>query len=183
MTNLFLLIFGIAVLVTILLLTLLSGRPEKQQQQCKEGPTPEQELAGVLASYEKMLSESTLRLSDRMSSIEETVKTTPTKVLETIKGSTNQLRGALGEFIQFTKLKAEYDSIISLGDVVDYIAIKYPSEGKDGTIDFIEVKTGSARLNSYQRHVRDLIKAKKIGFKSVKVTLDELDVKEELNAK
>jgi len=93
----------------------------------------------------------------------------PGKVLHTITGSTNNHKGALGELIGYLQLSAEYDRIIPLGSIVDFVAIKFPSSSCAGRIDFIDIKANKARLNKEQKHLQKLIEDKLIGFKKVKV--------------
>ena len=102
------------------------------------------------------------------------IKTLPSKVLATLKGATNSLQGDLGEHIQLLKLKADYDILIPLGSIVDYIGIKFPNENNEGTLDFIEVKTNNSRLSSSQKKLQDLVVRRKIGFKQVTVKIDDI---------
>ncbi len=50
-----------------------------------------------------------------------------------------------------------------LGKPIDYISF-----GEE-EITFIEVKSGKAQLNSKQRHIRDLIKSKRVAWKEVRI--------------
>lgn len=102
----------------------------------------------------------------------EEVARVPVKTLNTIQGSANSMTGKMGELVTTLALQAQYDRLMPLGDVVDFIGIKYP-EGEDpGRIDFIEVKTGDrAVLNADQKKVQKIITSHKdkISFKLVKV--------------
>ena len=94
----------------------------------------------------------------------------PDKVLKSIVSSTNAKKGALGELIGYIELKASYDRIIPLGNIVDFVGIKFSSEDEPGSIDFIDIKTGkSARLSKDQRNLQKLIEDKYISFVKVKV--------------
>lgn len=108
--------------------------------------------------------------------MDELVKGLPQKVLESIRGSASNLRGDLGEYIQLLKLKADYDIIMPMGDIVDYICIKFPDEetGFLGALDFVEVKTGNSRLSQSQKKVRSVIQNKAINFKQVLVRLNDI---------
>lgn len=105
---------------------------------------------------------------------DEMMKGLPSKVLATLKGATNSLQGDLGEHIQLLKLKADYDILIPLGSIVDYIGIKFPNENTEGSLDFIEVKTNNSRLTSSQKKVQDLVNRRKIGFKQVTVRVEDI---------
>ena len=65
------------------------------------------------------------------------VESLPNKVLQTIIGSSNNQKGALGELIGYINLRASYDSIIPLSDIVDFVGIKLPSDKKNCHINFI----------------------------------------------
>ena len=55
------------------------------------------------------------------------------------------------------------EKCIFLGQPIDYISF-----GED-EITFIEVKSGKSQLNSKQRHIRDLVKAKHISWKEFRI--------------
>ena len=94
----------------------------------------------------------------------------PNKVLKSIRSSTNVKKGALGELIGYLELKGKYDRIIPLGNIVDFIGIKFGDSDEEGHIDFIDVKTGkSARLSKDQKSLQQLIENKQINFVKVKV--------------
>lgn len=116
-----------------------------------------------------------------MKPLEDAIKAIPNKVLHSIQSSTNTKKGALGELIGYIELEAQYDRIIPLGNIVDFMCIKFPEitrtgMNKDGVIDegrvdFVDIKTGkSSRLSKDQRMLQQLIKDKKINF--VKVTVN-----------
>jgi predicted Holliday junction resolvase-like endonuclease len=102
--------------------------------------------------------------------LEEMKRSIPEFVLQSLTGTANTQKGKLGEIIGYLSLKAEYDRIIPLGTIVDFLAIKFPSDENPGYIDLIDIKTGkSARLSPDQRKLRDLVKEKKINFKTIKI--------------
>jgi len=105
-----------------------------------------------------------------MRELEKIVSEVPEKVLKSITSSSNVKKGALGELIGYVELKANYDRIIPLGNIVDFIGIKFDKETEEGYIDFIDVKTGkSARLSKDQKALQQLVTDKKINFVKVKV--------------
>lgn len=100
----------------------------------------------------------------------DTLDELPHKVLQSVQSSANVHKGALGELIGYMKLHAEYDRIIPLNNIVDFICIKLPSKDVEGYIDFVDVKTGDkARLSKDQRALQALIKEKKINFVKLKI--------------
>lgn len=107
--------------------------------------------------------------------LEEAIRAIPTKVLQSIQSSTNTKKGALGELIGYIQLEAEYDRIIPLGNIVDFMCIKFPKQLPDGIIDmgqvdFVDIKTGkSSRLSKDQRELQKLIKDKRVNFVKLKV--------------
>ena len=107
--------------------------------------------------------------------LEDAIRGIPTKVLQSIQSSTNTKKGALGELIGYIQLEAEYDRIIPLGNIVDFMCIKFPKQLSDGVIDlgqvdFVDIKTGkSSRLSKDQRELQTLIKDKRVNFVKVKV--------------
>lgn len=103
--------------------------------------------------------------------LEREIASVPGKVLQSIQGSVNAQKGALGELIGYIQLNAEYDRIIPLGNVVDFLAIRFPTDTKPGKIVFIDIKTGKAkRLSKEQKAVRELIENKQIEFLKFAVT-------------
>jgi len=55
------------------------------------------------------------------------------------------------------------ENCIFLGKPIDYISFE------DEAITFIEIKSGKAQLSTKQRHIRDLIKAKQVVWKEVRI--------------
>lgn len=98
------------------------------------------------------------------------VNSIPDQTLQVITGSANTGKGKLGELIGFISLKSEYDRIIPMGSICDFIGIKLPDGDNPGSMDFIDIKTGSsARLSKDQRGLKNLIERKLINFKTVKI--------------
>lgn len=98
----------------------------------------------------------------------------PAKTLNTIQGSANTTTGKLGELIKFIELQRAYDRIFPVGDIVDFIGIRFPNGDDKGVVEFIDVKTGDkAVLNADQKKLRTMINDSKetITFKVVKVDI------------
>lgn len=94
----------------------------------------------------------------------------PGKVLQSVQGSVNANKGVLGELITVLKLRAEYDRIIPVSDIVDFICIKLPNDTHPGSVDFVEVKSGKAkRLTTEQKQLQKLLLDKKVQFVKVEV--------------
>ena len=103
--------------------------------------------------------------------MQDSISNLPNKLLQSIQSSINTKKGALGELIGYIELEAQYDRIIPLGNVVDFMCIKFPTQEEPGHVDFVDIKTGkSSRLSKDQRMLQQLIKDKKINF--VKLTVN-----------
>lgn len=112
---------------------------------------------------------------DRLTDMESTMAGLPGKVLESINGSISNQKGKLAELIAYVNLKASYDKVIPLGNIVDFIGIRFPTDKDPGTFDFIDVKNGrSARLSEDQKQLQRLIQAGSIQFLKVKITTDNV---------
>ena len=98
----------------------------------------------------------------------------PKKVLHALKSSTSNIRGSVAEHISYLKLSADYDRLIPVGSVIDFIGIKFDSkkESFDGHIDFIDIKTGKSRLTADQMRVKRLAEGGRTRFIKVKVNTD-----------
>lgn len=109
--------------------------------------------------------------------ISEQLKTLPEQITQSITGTGNTHKGKLGELIGYLQIKSQYDRIIPLGTIIDFLAIKFPDENTSGYIDLIDVKTGSAaRLSSDQRKLKELIESKSFNFKTIKIdTIDNFN--------
>ena len=55
-----------------------------------------------------------------------------------------------------------------LGDPIDMITFNGLAKSKVGSISFIEVKSGGARLNQHQKSVKDSVEDKKVTYKEFK---------------
>jgi len=117
-----------------------------------------------------------------MKPVEDAVKAIPNKVLKSIQSSVNTKKGALGELIGYIELEAQYDRVIPLGNITDFLCIKLPSDTEEGHIDFVDIKTGKyARLSKEQKALQQLIIDKKINFVKLSIstqtseTLDKTD--------
>ena len=117
-------------------------------------------------------------VSPDFKALEKVIGDLPHKVLKSLEGSTNNMKGNLGEYMSYLKLSSAYDRVICRGNIVDFICIRFPSEDYEGTIDFIDIKTGRhARLSKDQNRLKKLIEAGRTNF--VKVTVQtESDVKQ-----
>jgi|688.fasta_scaffold657440_1 predicted Holliday junction resolvase-like endonuclease len=107
-------------------------------------------------------------------SLMKSIQELPVKTLNTIQGSANTTTGKLGELIKFIELQRAYDRIFPVGDIIDFIGIRFPNGDDKGAIDLIEIKTGDkAVLNTDQKKLRDMIASSKdtINFKVVKVEI------------
>lgn len=105
-----------------------------------------------------------------MGPIHKALEAVPSRVLNAVTSSTNNLKGNLGELIGFLKLNANYDRVIPLGNIVDFICISLPRDGQPGHIDFVDIKTGgSAKLSKDQAQLKKLVEEKKINFIKFKV--------------
>lgn len=98
----------------------------------------------------------------------------PNKVLQALKSSTSNIRGAMAEHISFLKLSSDYDRLIPIGNVVDFIGIKFDTqkESIDGHIDFIDIKTGKSRLTQDQMKVKRLADGGRTRFVKIKINTD-----------
>jgi predicted Holliday junction resolvase-like endonuclease len=103
----------------------------------------------------------------------------PVKIMNTIQGNINNMKGELGEFIGYLQLHASYDRIIPINSITDFICVRLPKNGVDGAIDFVDCKTGSARLSKEQRALRKLIEEKKINFVKLTVQVNSTSVGDE----
>lgn len=117
-----------------------------------------------------------------MRPLEDAIKEIPNKVLQSIQSSTNTHKGVLGELIGYLKLHAEYDRIIPLNNIIDFLAIKLPTETEPGMISFIDIKTGKyARLSKDQKLLKKIIEDKNIEFIKYNISdpgaLDSIDNK------
>ena len=95
--------------------------------------------------------------------IQDALQDLPHDVLESITRSLGKRTGKLNELLATFEL-TQYDRLFYLGEPVDFIGIKY-----DEGIDFIEVKTGKARLTEDEMKLKDLIELKRVNYKQLSV--------------
>jgi len=105
--------------------------------------------------------------------LEDKISEIPNKVLQSITNSVNTNKGALGELIGYIQLRSSYDRIVPLGNIVDFLAIRFPRDGEEGKLVFIDIKTGKhARLSKDQAAFKKMIEEKRIEF--MKLSIKEL---------
>lgn len=107
--------------------------------------------------------------------IKELLTTLPKNVLQTIQGSINPRKGKVGELISLMELTSNYIRLIPIGQPIDFIGIG------ENTVDFIEVKTDGGQLTKEEKHMRELIKDKKINFITIKKSIEIDDLSECIN--
>lgn len=134
----------------------LDARLQAIEQQLSELPRL-QNLAAVIASLES-LSRSQQQL--------------PIQVLRCIQGNINTLKGQAAELVAYLQLNATYDRLLPFNSITDFIGIKFPHGDDPGRLDFIDIKTGSARLSPEQTKLRRIIESKQINFVKIRVTTD-----------
>jgi predicted Holliday junction resolvase-like endonuclease len=112
------------------------------------------------------------RLQSALGEISLNMKNIPGAVLRSIQGDLNHMKGTVAEHISYLQLNSAYDRLLPFNSIVDFIGIKFPHGKNPGTLDFIDIKTGNARLSPEQSKLRKLIDNKQINFVVVKVTTD-----------
>lgn len=90
--------------------------------------------------------------------IQDTLESLPHDLLESITRSLGKRTGKLNELLATFEL-TKYDRLFYLGEPVDFVGIKY-----DEGIDFIEVKTGKARLSEDEMKLKELVDSKMINY-------------------
>ena len=90
--------------------------------------------------------------------IQDTLEGLPHDLLESITRSLGKRTGKLNELLATFEL-TQYDRLFYLGEPVDFVGIKY-----DEGIDFIEVKTGKARLSEDEMRLKELVDAKMVNY-------------------
>ena len=105
--------------------------------------------------------------------IQDTLEDLPSDVLESITHSLGKRTGKLNELLATFEL-TQYDRLFYLGEPVDFIGIKY-----DESIDFIEVKTGKARLSPDEVKLKDLIECKMVNY--VQLSVQKIGIAEEID--
>ena len=90
--------------------------------------------------------------------IQDTLEDLPHDVLESITRSLGKRTGKLNELLATFEL-TQYGRLFYLGEPVDFVGIKYGVG-----VDFIEVKTGKARLTEDEKELKDLIDCKMVNY-------------------
>ena len=111
-------------------------------------------------------------LAHEIETLKKNVVDIPRTTLKTFEGNNNVSRGEIAEWAALQKLSSVYDVVIPFNAIFDFMCILFPKDDKEGSVDFIDVKSGKAVLSAEQKKLRDLIKAKKIDFKTVKVQVE-----------
>jgi predicted Holliday junction resolvase-like endonuclease len=115
-----------------------------------------------------------LKKSD-LSRIEGRIGDLPRQIFESISGSVSEKKGKLGELVAYLKLSSEYDKLIPLGDIVDFIGITFPRDGYPGKLVFIDVKNGKAsRLSQDQKTLKKIIESNNIQFMKYKIETENV---------
>jgi len=105
--------------------------------------------------------------------IQDALEELPHDVLESITRSLGKRTGKLNELLATFEL-TKYDRLFYLGEPVDFVGVKY-----DEGIDFIEVKTGKARLTEDEKRLKDLIELKMVNY--VPLSVQRIGIAEEVD--
>lgn len=114
-----------------------------------------------------------LASADSVREIQNLLEDLPHDVLTSITRSTGTRSGKLNELLATLEL-TKYDRLFYLGDPVDFVGVKY-----DEGIDFIEVKTGKARLTEDEIKLKDLIECKMVNY--VPLSVQRINIAEEID--
>lgn len=129
-----------------------------------------------LDTVRQQLSESNENFKQCLENIEATkgkmLEEVPHKVLQTIQGGISPIKGKSGELAVYLKMLSEYNRIIPLGKPIDFIGIKNDS------LDFIEIKTGQAKLSPEEKNIQELIANKQINFLMIRPEISILTPKD-----
>lgn len=111
------------------------------------------------------------QLKDQLKEREEELK--KRKILATEKALTTTKAVNIGKNLEkvlptMKDFKWELPDSRFLGDPIDLITFNGLSIGKINSINFIEVKSGGARLNEHQKSIKDAIEDKKVSYKVFK---------------
>jgi len=151
---LYVIIFALLVVILVLIL-----RPRKVEVPAIE--ELESKLRFALAS------------AASVKEIQDALEELPHDVLESITRSLGKRTGKLNELLATFEL-TKYDRLFYLGEPVDFVGIKY-----DEGIDFIEVKTGKARLTEDEKRLKDLIELKMVNY--VPLSVQRIGIAEEVD--
>ena len=114
-----------------------------------------------------------LASADSVREIQNLLEDLPRDVLSSITHSMGTRTGKLNELLATLEL-TKYDRLFYLGDPVDFVGVKY-----DEGIDFIEVKTGRARLTEDEKKLKDLIDLKMVNY--VPLSVQRIAIAEEID--
>ena len=151
---LYIIIFVLLVVVLVLIL-----RPRKMEVPAIE--ELENKLRFALAS------------ATSVKEIQDTLEDLPHDLLESITRSLGKRTGKLNELLATFEL-TQYDRLFYLGEPIDFVGIKY-----DEGIDFIEVKTGKARLSEDEKRLKELIDSKMVNY--VPLSVQRIGIAEEVD--
>ena len=105
--------------------------------------------------------------------IQDALEDLPHDLLESITRSLGKRTGKLNELLATFEL-TQYDRLFYLGEPIDFVGIKY-----DEGIDFIEVKTGKARLSEDEKKLKELIDSKMVNY--VPLSVQRIGIAEEVD--
>jgi predicted Holliday junction resolvase-like endonuclease len=134
----------------------------------------------VTGSVPIQQSQPSIDLAPTENRLRELIDKIPERVTNSITGTANTHKGKIGELIGYIQLKSDYDRIIPIGNITDFVGIKFTTcdeqgVGQPGYIHFIDIKTGKqAKLNPDQKKFKDLLDSKSISFKVIKI--DDVEV-------
>ncbi len=128
-----------------------------------------------VAAIEELESKLRFALASAVSvkEIQDTLEDLPHDLLESITRSLGQRTGKLNELLATLEL-TQYDRLFYLGEPIDFVGVKY-----DEGIDFIEVKTGKARLSEDEKKLKDLIECKMVNY--VPLSVQRINIAEEID--
>lgn len=131
-----------------------------------------------LQAYQE-LQQRLLQLSEHLNKLQQSHQHLPQSILRCLQGSVNHVKGQTAELIAYLQLHSAYDRLVPFNNVIDFIGIRYPRENDPGRLDFIDIKTGSARLSPEQVKLRQLVENKQVYFIKVKIRTEVLPPPEE----
>ena len=105
--------------------------------------------------------------------IQDALDDLPHDLLESITRSLGKRTGKLNELMATFEL-TQYDRLFYLGEPIDFVGVKYGVG-----IDFIEVKTGKARLTEDERELKDLIETKRVNY--VPLSVNKIGIAEHID--
>jgi predicted Holliday junction resolvase-like endonuclease len=134
---------------------------------------PRKAEAPAIAELESKL-RFALASADSVREIQRLLEGLPRDVLKSITTSEAVRAGKLNELLATLEL-TQYDRLFYLGgEPIDFVGIKY-----DAGVDFIEVKTGKARLTEDEKRLKDLIELKMVNY--VPLSVQRIGIAEEVD--